>query len=304
MPVVSVGNLTCGGTGKTPMVELIAGDLSRLGWKPAILSRGYGAVSGGNEKETSGNDEYRVLAANLPSIKHYQGADRVACGREALAGGSDILVLDDGFQHCRLHRDLDVVLLDALRPFDNGRLLPAGLLREPVETLARADLLGVTRVNLVSRQRRNAIGGFLKARFPDVPVLFFESRAVCWRQLYGETMEAGSLADAKVFAFCGIGNPHSFRLALEELGVHTAGFHAFRDHQIYDSAVVDRIASWAGDLGVDTVVMTQKDAVKLERDWLEKHPGVRWLFLRIEQSIVSGAETYREALEGLASAGG
>lgn len=304
VPVVSIGNLTCGGTGKTPMVELIAGDLTRMGWKPAILSRGYGAVPSANDREGDGNDEYRVLAANLPAVGHYQGADRVAGGREAIAAGAGILVLDDGFQHCRLHRDLDVVLLDALRPFDNGRLLPAGLLREPVGTLANADLLGVTRTNLVSRENLDAISSFLNTRFPGIPVLFLESRAVCWQVLYAETMEPGSLAETEVFAFCGIGNPNSFRLAIEDLGVKAAGFHAFRDHQFYDSAAVGKIASWARDLGVDTIVMTQKDAVKLEREWLEAQPGVRWVFLRIEQSIVSGAEAYREALEGLSAGAG
>ncbi len=293
VPVISVGNLTCGGTGKTPTVEMLSRELVDRGWNPAILSRGYGAEPGG------GNDEYKVLSENLPSVAHYQGADRVAVGREAIAAGADILVLDDGFQHLQMHRDLDLVLLDALQPFDSGRLLPAGLLREPVGSLAAADLVAVTRTQLVSDDRRDSIAAFLDERFPGVPVLFIESRPLAWQELYGETLDPGFLEGKEVCAFCGIGNPHSFELALEKMGIRTAGFRAFRDHQFYNRAEVEMLASWARDRGVETIVMTQKDAVKIERDWLKEQPGLRWLFLRIEQSIVSGSEAWIEALEGL-----
>ena len=295
VPVVSIGNLTCGGTGKTPMVEMVAGDLAGMGFHPAILSRGYGATGG----EGAGHDEYRVLAENLPGIEHYQGADRVVYGQEAVAAGADVLVLDDGFQHCRLHRDLDLVLLDSLRPFDNGQLLPAGLLREPVTALKDADLLGLTRVNLVSREKLDSIRSLLAKRCPGIPLLEIESRAVCWQELYGEARDPGALAAAEVFAFCGIGNPHSFQLAVEDLGVQVAGFHAFKDHQAYDAASVAQVASRARQCGVDTVVMTQKDAVKLEEEWLKSQKDVRWFFLRIEQAVVSGEDAYRQALAGL-----
>ena len=297
VPVVSIGNLSCGGTGKTPMVELVARDLAGMGRQPAILSRGYGA----NGSEGTGNDEYRVLAENLPGIEHYQGADRVARGREAITAGAGALVLDDGFQHCRLHRDLDLVLLDSLRPFDNGHLLPAGLLREPVTALQNADLVGLTRANLVSREKLDSIRSFLEGRYPGIPLLVIESRAVCWQELYGEPMDPGSLAETKVFAFCGIGNPLSFRLAVEDLGAKVEGFHAFRDHQPYDSASVEQVASRARQCGVDTIVMTQKDAVKLKEEWLKSQEDVRWFYLRIEQAIVSGEDAYRQALAGLFS---
>ena len=297
VPVVSIGNLSCGGTGKTPMVELVAGDLAGMGHQPAILSRGYGA----NDSEGTGNDEYRVLAENLPGIEHYQGADRVARGREAIAAGAGALVLDDGFQHCRLHRDLDLVLLDSLQPFDNGHLLPAGLLREPVSALENADLLGLTRANLVSREKLESIRSLLAERCPGIPLLVIESRPVCWQELYGEALDPDSLAGAKVFAFCGIGNPRSFRLAVEDLGTKVEGFHAFRDHQAYDSASVAQVASRARQCGVDTIVMTQKDAVKLKEEWLKSQEGVRWFCLRIEQAIVSGEDAYRQALAGLFS---
>ena len=299
VPVVSVGNLTCGGTGKTPTVEMLSRDLRERGWNPAILSRGYGAAPTTAGEESQGNDECRVLRQNLPEVEHLQGADRVASGREAIQAGADVLVLDDGFQHLRLHRDLDLVLLDALRPFDRGRLLPAGLLREPVEALVEADLLAVTRVELVSAERRELLVAFLGERFPDIPLLLLESKPVCWRDLAGETLEPGALAGERVYGFCGIGNPSSFQLALEELVDELAGFHSFRDHHPYDSETVAMIAERARQRKVETIVMTQKDAVKLDPSWLEAEPGLRWLFLRIEQSIVSGHEAYDEALGAL-----
>ncbi len=295
VPVVSIGNLSCGGTGKTPTVEMVVGDLAGMGLQPAILSRGYGA----HGAEGNGNDEYRVLADNLAGVEHYQGADRVACGQEAVAAGAEVLVLDDGFQHCRLHRDLDLVLLDALRPLDNGKLLPAGLLREPLSALENADLLGLTRANLLKEDQLESIRSFLEQRFPETPLLVIESRAVCWQELYGKAEDPGSLAEEKVFAFCGIGNPHSFRLAIKDLGAQVAGFQAFKDHQAYDQASLARVASLARQCGVQTIVMTQKDAVKLEEDWLRAQEDIRWLFLRIEQAIVSGGEAYRQALAGL-----
>jgi tetraacyldisaccharide 4'-kinase len=305
-PVISVGNITCGGTGKTPTVEMVVRELIDRGWNPAILSRGYGAppgISDGNFFEVDfneGNDEYRLLSENLPSVPHYQGRDRVACGREAITAGADILVMDDGFQHLRLHRDADLVLLDALRPFDNGRVLPAGLLREPIGALEAADLIAVTRVELVSEERREAISAFLKERFPGIPVLLLESRPRALQELYGETLEPGFLKGKEVCAFCGIGNPNSFELTLGKLGIRLAGFKPFSDHHAYDFATVEGLGTWARELGVDTIVMTQKDAVKIPKDWLDEEGGPRWFYLSTRQSISSGGEPLVELLDKLA----
>lgn len=305
-PVISVGNITCGGTGKTPTVEMVVRELIDRGWNPAILSRGYGVSPGiadGNFLQidfNKGNDEYRLLSENLPSVPHYQGRDRVACGREAITAGADILVMDDGFQHLRLHRDADLVLLDALRPFDNGRVLPAGLLREPIGALEAADLIAVTRVELVSEERREAISAFLKERFPGIPVLLLESRPRALQELYGETLEPGFLKGKEVCAFCGIGNPNSFELTLGKLGIRLAGFKPFSDHHAYDFATVEGLGTWARELGVDTIVMTQKDAVKIPKDWLDEEGGPRWFYLSTRQSISSGGEPLVELLDKLA----
>src|SRR5262245_17167980 len=151
VPVVSVGNLTLGGTGKTPMVEWVARWFRGRGARVAILSRGYGQAEGLN-------DEGRVLEENLPDVPHFQGADRVELARIAVEESeSQVLVLDDGFQHRRLARDLDIVLLDALEPFGLGRLFPRGLLREPVSSLRRAGLVVLSRADLVPGPTRRDI---------------------------------------------------------------------------------------------------------------------------------------------------
>ena len=151
IPVVSIGNITLGGTGKTPMVEWTARRLRSSGPRVAILSRGYAGGSGLN-------DEGRLLDDNLPDVPHLQGADRVRSARVAVEElESQIVVLDDGFQHRRLHRDLDIVLLDALDPFGRHRLFPRGLLREPVASLRRADVVVLSRADLVPDTERVAI---------------------------------------------------------------------------------------------------------------------------------------------------
>ena len=148
VPVVSVGNLTLGGTGKTPCVEYLARFYRDRGFRVAILSRGYG---GGDAAGTGPNDEALVLEENLPDVPHLQGADRVALAGVAVEElEADLLILDDGFQHRRLARDLDVVLLDATDPFGQGRLFPRGLLREPASSLRRADAVLVSRCDQVA----------------------------------------------------------------------------------------------------------------------------------------------------------
>src|SRR5438876_5539483 len=141
VPVISVGNLTAGGTGKTPCVEYLARFLQARGLRPAVLSRGYR----GNGRP---NDEALILEANLPDVPHLQGKDRVTRASQAVrVFGADVLILDDGFQHRRLRRDLDLVLIDAMNPWGHGRLLPRGLLREPISSLRRADAVIVTRLD-------------------------------------------------------------------------------------------------------------------------------------------------------------
>ena len=326
-PVISIGNITCGGTGKTPTVEMVVRDLLDLGLRPAISSRGYKAASvstldgesgtgesGTGESGTgeSGtgepgtgragagearNDEYEVLAANLPDVPHFTGADRVASGRRAIDAGCDAIVLDDGFQHVRLHRDLDIVLLDATDPFGGGRVLPAGRLRESIDALSAADLIAVTRTELADPDHLDALRRWLARRFPALPEIEMATVSDGWWSLDGTPVSASDLRGGSVVGFCGIGNPAAFRTQLEREGVSLGDWIEFPDHHRYTPADLDGIAERARQVGAIAVVMTQKDAVKASVSG-RGAPGetIPWAYVRIRQSISRGGDAYREAL--------
>jgi tetraacyldisaccharide 4'-kinase len=290
VPIVSVGNLTLGGTGKTPMVEHVARWYRARGLRVAILSRGYGQTEGLN-------DEGRVLDVNLPDVPHLQDRDRVELARIApLELESELLVLDDGFQHRRLGRDLDLVLLDALDPFGQGRLFPRGLLREPVRALRRAGVVVLSRADLVGEADRAAIRR--EAERHAGPVRWVEARHAP-RDLIDASGQAHQLEDVAgrtVAAFCGLGNPEGFRRTLGPLCGELRGFRAFPDHHSYRAADVAELASWARGLGVDLVLTTQKDSVKLRTDALGPIPLNA---LRIGLEISHGGEVLDEALAAL-----
>jgi tetraacyldisaccharide 4'-kinase len=257
IPVVAVGNLTLGGTGKTPMVEYVARWYRARGVRVAILSRGYGQSAGIN-------DEGRVLEENLPDVPHLQDRDRVQLARIAVEElESELLVLDDGFQHRRLARALDVVLLDALDPFGQGRLFPRGLLREPIQALRRAQVVVLSRADLRSDPDRAAIRR--EAERHAGPLRWVEARhaPLDLRDASGQVEPLAELAGRKVAAFCGIGNPEGFRLTLLPRCQSLLGFRTFPDHHPYSAADVADLTHWSRSLGADLVLTTQKDLVKL-----------------------------------------
>ena len=290
VPVVSVGNLTLGGTGKTPMVEWVARRFRLRGLRVAILSRGYGRAEGLN-------DEGRVLEDNLPDVPHLQGADRVALARTAVEElGSQVLVLDDGFQHRRLARDVDLVLLDALDPFGLGRLFPRGLLREPVGSLRRASVVVLSRADLVDPATRSSIRAEAERRAG--PLRWAEARHAPLGQVdsAGDASTLDRLAGARVAAFCGIGNPEGFRRTLLGLGLDLAGARTYPDHHPYSAADVADLAAWARGVRADLALTTQKDLVKLRTPALGPIP----LFaLRIGLDVMEGEGALDEALSAI-----
>ena len=290
VPVVSIGNLTLGGTGKTPMVEWVARWLRARSLRVAILSRGYGHQGGLN-------DEGRVLEENLPDVPHLQGADRVALARTAIEElESQVLVLDDGFQHRRLRRDLDIVLLDALEPFGLGRIFPRGLLREPIGSLKRANVVVLSRADLVGPSRRAEIQAEAERRAG--PLRWVEARHAPTLVVAADgTVEPlDRLTGLRVAAFCGIGNPEGVRRTLEALGASVAGFRAFRDHHAYSGTDVAELGRWAGSLGADLLLTTQKDSVKLRVPSLGPMP---LRALRIGLEIMDGERTLDDALAAI-----
>jgi tetraacyldisaccharide 4'-kinase len=285
-----VGNLTLGGTGKTPMVEWVSRWYRARGVRVAILSRGYGQQGGRN-------DEARVLDENLPDVPHLQGADRVDLAHRAVEElESELLVLDDGFQHRRLARDLDIVLLDALMPFGLGRIFPRGLLREPVGSLRRAGVVVLSRADLIDEAARAAVRTEAERRAG--PLRWAEARHAPLDLIddEGASTPLGSLEGRTIAAFCGIGNPEGFRRTLETLGVSVVGFRAFPDHHAYSAADVADLTAWALSLGADLALTTQKDSVKLRAASLGPTP---LRALRIGLEFLAGAEVMDDALAPL-----
>jgi tetraacyldisaccharide 4'-kinase len=277
VPVACVGNLSLGGTGKTPCVEYVARFYRERGIQVAILSRGYGADAGPN-------DEALVLEENLPDVPHLQGVDRSALADAAVEElEAELLILDDGFQHRRLHRDLDIVMIDATSPPHRDWLFPRGTLREPASGLKRANAILITRCDQVEEAELNAIREWLAAKAPGIPIATTIHRPA-----------ANELKGMTVGAFCGIGNPAAFRRTLESLGATVADFRTFPDHHAYTRQDVDDLRRWASGLPKDAAVATtQKDHVKLRLDELS---GRTLHTVRIEMAFTAGEEEFQTAL--------
>ena len=278
VPVVSVGNLTLGGTGKTPFVEYVARFYRRLDLAVAVLSRGYGADEGPN-------DEAMVLEENLPDVPHLQGRDRVELATTAVQElESEVLVLDDGFQHRRLARDLDVVLLDATRPLADEYLFPRGLLREPIAGLSRAGVVVLTRCDQAGPESMSQQRTWLASRFPEKPIATSVHAPIELVGTDGRTASITEVRGKPVGAFCGIGNPDAFRRTLADLGADVVAFRTFPDHHPYRRGNVDDLRKWASALPAGAVIATtQKDFVKLRVPDFDGRPlwavrvGIRFL---------------------------
>jgi tetraacyldisaccharide 4'-kinase len=258
VPVISIGNLTVGGTGKTPFVAWLATWFRERGVKVALISRGYG--SRGGEQ----NDEARELATRLPGVPHLQNADRVAAARTARKKRlGDLLILDDAFQHRRIARDLDIVLLDALEPFGYGHLLPRGLLREPVRGLERAHVVALSRSDAVSEQRRKEIRREVERYAPRAIWVEFVHQPERLISASGEMFGIDNLKGRPVAAFCGIGNPAGFRHTLAACGFTVASLLELPDHCAYAESDLARLREWLEPLPVQYAICTRKDLVKI-----------------------------------------
>jgi tetraacyldisaccharide 4'-kinase len=258
VPVVSIGNLTVGGTGKTPCVEYVASRLRRWEKRAAILSRGYGSDGGPN-------DEALVLQQNLPDVPHLQGADRVALARIACEElDSEVLVLDDGFQHRRLARALDIVLVDATEPWGFGYLLPRGLLREPPTGLRRAGVVILTRCDQAAAHTVEELRNRVARLAPQAVLVESSHRPREWVNAQQRSQAIEALRGKTALAFCGIGNPDAFRRTLVDLGVTVTAIRAFPDHHPYTRTDVEALRTWVRQEATNGVVVTtQKDLVKL-----------------------------------------
>ncbi len=267
LPVLSVGNLTVGGTGKTPMVAWLARHLIGMGRRPAVVSRGYGGNAGKGPLVVSRGkgpicaaghcgDEPHFLAQALAGVIVIVGSDRPAGAARARRLGADVIVLDDGFQHRRLARDLDIVLVDAHDPFGGDRLLPAGRLREPIGGVGRADLVVITRSDGLESSRD--IESIIREHNPESPILRSTHRPLGFFSIGGASIER----PRRAVAFCGIAAPGEFRRDLETAGVELASFVPFRDHHPYTAEELQKLRRTA-EREDATVVTTEKDAARI-----------------------------------------
>lgn len=276
IPVISVGNLTMGGTGKTPMVRYIARLLLERGLRPAIVSRGYGGkatgpvniVADGNKTllapEMAGDEPF-MLAEALPGVPVLTGPQRVRVGRLAIElFGVNSVVMDDGFQHLAMDRDLDLVLFSAKTLLGNGRVFPGGELREPLSALGRAHAFVITGVDQRNRSGVEDFKRWLQGRFPKTPVFMGEYLpAGIWHSGHGQSCTLAKAREMRLFAFAGIANPDSFRQTLRQEDFSLSGFKEFRDHHAYTAQDVADLLAAARISGAQALITTEKDFVKL-----------------------------------------
>ncbi|MFQ5451591.1 MAG: tetraacyldisaccharide 4'-kinase [Nitrospinaceae bacterium] len=298
--VISVGNLTLGGTGKTPIVMMIAETLRGNGFKPAILSRGYGGrsrkavnvVHDGQKILLSAEwagDEPVMMAEKLRNVPVLTGSDRYRTGRYAIDRlGADTLILDDGFQHLALSRDLDILLFDHRQPLGNGRLFPAGELREPPGETQRADLICMTRCHGLSNGP--AMDAGILGKIPVIRTALRLDSVI--RLDNGEVLDTGILKGRAVAAFCGIARPEDFRRTLEGAKARVVYFFPFPDHHSYSSADLKFVEDHAIKAGAEYILIPEKDAVKL----MNPNFSLPAFKVVIEVEILEGREVFNRYL--------
>lgn len=307
-PVVSIGNLTVGGTGKTPAVELAVRTLTDLGHRPAVLSRGYGRSGGGVQivadaasirldAEEAGDEPF-LLARRLPGVPVVVGSNRYEAGCVARARfGVTAVVLDDGFQHRTLHKGLEILMARADQPWGNGRLLPGGPLREPLGGLGRADLVVATGARRLDEATE--VAQTVRRFAPTVPVLTaVHVPTECFEASGMRFVALEALGGARLLAFAGIGSPAGFRRTLRETVASVVDFQQFTDHHWYTREELARLERRAAEVGADAFITTEKDWVRLRPLPPLRRPVY---VLSVRLALTSGEAHWRAAFARIAT---
>ena len=289
--VFCIGNITVGGTGKTPLVVWLCNLLTQ-NYKCAILTRGYKAKAQGDKNF---KDEIAILADSCPNTEIIVNPARVAGAMEAIDKYSaKVLIMDDGFQHRRLARDLDIIAIDAMCPFGYGKLLPAGFLREPVSSLRRASAVVITRCNQVTKAQLSELEQKLRAINPDMVIAKSIHAPAYVKSKDNKENGIEWFKGKKVFAFCGIGNPDAFINTLKHIGIELVGSKAFDDHYHYTNACLTEISELAEESGADLILTTQKDWTKVvsntESSISESKSHPPFAYLAVEIKFLAGEE--------------
>lgn len=296
--VISIGNITTGGTGKTPLViwlcrRIISDSKFQISSSQcAILTRGYKA-------DTNYRDEPAVLAESCPGVQVVVNPNRVAGAAEAVGRfGAKVLIMDDGFQHRRLGRDVDILVIDGTVPFGYGKLLPAGLLREPICSLNRADAVVITRCDQVNEVELTQLEDRLKRINPEMVIARSIHAPICAKSIEDREINLEELEGKKIFAFCGIGNPNAFLNAVKGLGAELLGSKVFDDHYHYTNDSLTDIYEQARSLDAELILMTQKDWVSISSSAiLNVGEGVDFAYLAIELRFISGEDKITELIK-------
>ena len=291
VPTVAVGNITTGGTGKTPVVAYLTNWFSERGFSPAILSRGYRSMESGE------NDEKLVLDRLCVGVSHLQNPDRVASAQLAVRDGAQVLILDDAYQHRRVGRDLNLCLIDATNPWGYGYLLPRGLLRESRRELSRADLIVLTRTDQISPADLDELISEIQREVQEVPLVLSKFTPTGFRTLRGETLTLEECRNQSSIAFCAIGNPDGFQRSLNLCDCASEQLVTFPDHHHYSAEDCVELAKTASDRNCSLLLTTLKDLVKLPADAFS---GLTVAALDITLEIVDGEEALISRLEQIA----
>lgn len=318
--VISLGNITVGGTGKTPTAQKLAAAIRDMGYRVVILNRGYragwkgevGLVSDGQKiymTAAEAGDEAYLLAKSLPGVPVVIGRKRALTGDYAVEKlQAEVIILDDGYQHWQLERDLDIVLVDSQNQFGNSRLLPSGTLREPLSNLKRAHAFLLTKVDQSTDNARDNIRDTLSANNAEAIVVesvhsprYFREIEQWYKWVSTADIPIEDAKEHKVLAFSAIGNPSSFEQTITDVGAQLVAAVRFPDHHDYSMAEMQAVMQRAVDAGADALVTTEKDAVKIPSEFIHSERPLPLFVLGIEVKFLSGAEELIDLIKKVAS---
>lgn len=314
--VISLGNITVGGTGKTPTAQRLALAIRDMGYRVVILNRGYrakwkgevGVVSDGKKiymTATEAGDEAFLLAKNLPSVPVLIGADRAKTGKYAVEQlQAQVVILDDGYQHWRLIRDMDILLVDAINVFGNNYMLPRGTLREPLEHLNRADVCLLTKVDQAEQSKCELIKNTV-AKYNHHAIVvesIHQPRSIIeiadwYKDVSSKRLDVNLLKGKKITAVSGIGNPASFEQTISSVGAIVVHSVRFPDHHDYTMAEMQNVMEKSLEQGVEALIITEKDAVKIPAEIIHSNRVLPVYILSVEISFQAGAAQFMELIE-------
>jgi tetraacyldisaccharide 4'-kinase len=284
LPVISVGNITVGGTGKTPFSIYLADYFVARGYKPAILTRGYGG------------DENIMIKDALPEVPVIVGQDRFRSSVRAKDFGLNIAVLDDGFQHRRLGRQLDILLVDTVSFPGNGRLIPAGVFREPISSVKRADIFVLTKTDAAGKEQRDKVKKVLEDQSPGTPFVTVRHKPVFLTDITGSAYSLEDMKSRKILILSAIADPGYLKFVVEKEGGMVACEKIYPDHYHYSQKDISEIHDAAQYRDIDMVITTKKDQVKL-RELDLSSVGSKLFVLNITVEIEEGKENLIAGLD-------